>query len=71
MKTLTKPQPHRPITALLPFVEFVAGFDAYFDRKGPGIGLMRSAGWIQACYAERAELARRDDERGEQQPWMY
>lgn len=47
------------------FSEFKAGHTAYFDRKGPGRGRFRSAGWLQAYREEKAEIEERQEERRE------
>ncbi len=49
------------------FAEFNAGFEAYFDRRGPGQGRMRSIGWLEAHREEKVELEARAEERREQQ----
>ena len=42
--------------------EFIDGYTAYFDRRGPGQGRIRCAGWLQAHREEQRELeARRED----------
>lgn len=43
--------------------EFQSGYDAYFDRCGPGRGRQRIAGWLQAYRDEKAELEQRQEER--------
>lgn len=48
------------------FAEFTAGFNAYQDRHGPGVGRIRTAGWLQAQREEAAELEARAEERREQ-----
>jgi len=50
-----------------------AGATAYQDRRGPGIGKLRSTGWLQAHLDECTEIAQRADERldaGEYR-WQY
>lgn len=49
--------------AVATWLEYQAGYNAYFMRRGPGIGLLRTAGWLQAARDERRELRQRADER--------
>lgn len=60
--------PRLPIVLTLTAVlsECQAGYDAYFDRRGPGVGRLRCAGWLQAYHDERAELEARQEERRSQ-----
>lgn len=48
------------------FSEFNAGHAAYFNRRGPGPGRLRCAGWLQAHREEQQELAARQEERQQQ-----
>lgn len=43
--------------------EFIDGYAAYFDRRGPGQGRIRCAGWLQAHREEQRELEARQEER--------
>lgn len=49
--------------------EYQAGYDAYFARRGPGVGRLRAAGWLQAHRDEMRELAARTEERNSQFSW--
>lgn len=68
-----------PVRAITPITEYQSGYNAYFMRRGPGIGLLRTAGWLQAARDERAELAaewqqladERLDENDRHYRWMY
>lgn len=53
----------QPVRAITPITEYQSGYNAYFMRRGPGIGLLRTAGWLQAARDERSELRQRSDER--------
>jgi len=59
--------------AVAAWSEYRAGYVAYLDRSGPGLGLMRTAGWLQAWRDERAELRQRADERidANDYQWQY
>ena len=46
--------------------EFIDGYTAYFDRRGPGQGRIRCAGWLQAHREEQRELEYRQEERRSQ-----
>lgn len=43
--------------------EFIDGYTAYFDRRGPGQGRIRCAGWLQAHCEEHREIEARQEER--------
>ncbi len=53
--------------------EYQAGYTAYQNRRGPGLGLLRTAGWLQAWRDERAELRQRAEQRidANEYRWMY
>lgn len=59
--------------AVAAWTEYQTGYVAYLDRRGPGLGLMRTAGWLQAWRDERAELRQRADERidANDYQWQY
>lgn len=59
--------------AVATFAEYQAGYSAYFNRRGPGSGFVRSAGWLQAAKDERRELRQRADERidSNEYQWMF
>ena len=46
--------------------EFIDGYTSYFDRRGPGQGRLRCAGWLQAHREEMKELEARHEERRSQ-----
>ena len=48
------------------FAEFNAGYTSYWQRRGPGAGRLRCAGWLQARREEQQELEARQEERREQ-----
>lgn len=43
--------------------EFTAGYNAYWERRGPGVGCNRTRGWLAAAAEERRELAERAQDR--------
>lgn len=43
--------------------EFIDGYTAFFDRRGPGQGRIRCAGWLQAYREEQRELESRREDR--------
>jgi len=51
--------------AITAFAEspFRDGYCAYIDRRGPGIGILRSIGWLQAWRDEQAVACATADER--------
>lgn len=63
----------QPVRAITPVTEYQSGYNAYFMRRGPGIGLLRTAGWLQAARDERRELRQRADERldANEYRWQY
>lgn len=48
------------------FAEYEAGYDAYFNRRGPGTNRVRAAGWLDAHRTEKAELEQRQEDRRSQ-----
>ena len=48
------------------FSEFNGGYANYWQRRGPGVGRLRCAGWLQAHREEQRELEARQEERREQ-----
>lgn len=48
------------------FAEFNAGYASYWQGCGPGVGRLRSSGWLVANREERQELEARQEERREQ-----
>jgi len=63
----------QPVNVVEPWTEYQLGYNAYGMGRGPGFGLLRSAGWLQAWRDEQAELRQRADERSEanEYRWMY
>lgn len=65
----------RTVAAITALTEspFQAGYCAYLDRRGPGIGRLRNAGWLQARKDFCAEMRQRADERLDtnEYRWMY
>jgi hypothetical protein len=59
--------------AVATFAEYQAGYRSYFNRRGPGSGFVRSAGWLQAARDERREMRQRADERldANEYKWMF
>lgn len=60
--------PALPLAITLPAAidTFKAGYDAYFNRRGPGVGRLRSLGWLQAHRDETNEIEMRQEERRSQ-----
>jgi hypothetical protein len=42
---------------------FTEGYNAYWQRRGPGVGVERNRGWLAAAAEERRELAERAQDR--------
>lgn len=60
-------QPAHPVALKFQaaYGEFIDGYTSYFDRRGPGPGRIRCAGWLQAHREEQRELEYRQEERRE------
>lgn len=72
LSLITNRATQKPITALSSLTEYQLGYNAYGMGKGPGMGLLRTAGWLQAWRDECAELRQRADDRGEAEyHWQY
>jgi len=54
------------MTLVAVFAEYEAGYTAFGDRRGPGNGRIRAAGWLQAHRNEVAELEERQEARRSQ-----
>lgn len=63
MLTLVIDRPTEQTVAALTESPFQDGYCAYLDRRGPGIGRLRNAGWLQA----RKDLRARDTQRAYEQ----
>lgn len=75
LSKITDRKTQKPVTALSPWTEYELGYNAYVMGNGPGVGLLRTAGWLQAWRDEQAELrqraAERLDENDRHYRWQY
>lgn len=53
---ITNRKTQKPVTALSPWTEYQMGYNAYVLGNGPGVGSLRTAGWLQAWRDQRSAI---------------
>jgi hypothetical protein len=46
-----------PVQSIAAFTDYEAGYNAYQNQRGPGLGRLRAFGWLQAHKDEQATIA--------------
>jgi len=68
---ITNRKTQKPVTAISAWTEYQLGYNAYGMGNGPGLGSLRTAGWLQAWRDEQAELRQRADDRSDASEYQW